>query len=46
MTYQAKLVGGPRTITNAVTEEHISGVFPVYFKRTITVRGNVVEFTR
>lgn len=46
MMSKANLTGGAKAITNAVTEEHLGGVPPFYFKRTITVSGNVIEFTK
>lgn len=44
MLQEAKLVGGSKALTNVLTEEHVGGVPPFYYKRTITVRANVVEF--
>jgi len=46
MIEQADLTSGSRTITNILTEEHVGGVPPFYYKRTLTVSGTVVEFTR
>ncbi|MFO7822901.1 MAG: DUF6567 family protein [Cyclobacterium sp.] len=46
MIEEADLTSGSRTITNILTEEHVGGVPPFYYKRTITVSGTVVEFTR
>jgi len=46
MMDKANLKGAPRAVTNTVTEEHIWGIAPIYFKRTVTVSGNVVEFTK
>ena len=46
MMSKANLTGSARAITNTVTEEHLGGVPPFYFKRTITVSGNVIEFTK
>lgn len=37
---------GSKAIVNAVTEEHLGGVPPFYYKRTITVSAYVIEFTR
>lgn len=45
MVSKAKLESGSRALVNVVTEEHIGGVPPFYFKRTITVSANVIEFT-
>ncbi|WP_375585232.1 DUF6567 family protein [Cyclobacterium xiamenense] len=46
MIEEADLTSGSRTLTNILTEEHIGGIPPFYYKRTITVSGTVVEFTR
>jgi hypothetical protein len=46
MLEKAELGAGPRAVVNVVTEEHAGGFFPIYFKRTITVSGHVIEFTR
>ncbi len=46
MVSKASLGSGSRALINVVTEEHIGGVPPFYFKRKITVSANVVEFTR
>ncbi len=37
---------GSKAIANIVTEEHIGGVPPFYYKRTITVSAHVIEFTK
>lgn len=44
MVKQAALMDGPRALVNIVTEEHIGGVPPFYYKRTITVSAHVIEF--
>lgn len=36
---------GSKALTNIVTEEHIGGLPPFYFKRTINVSALVIEFT-
>ncbi len=46
MMKKADLANGSRAITNVVTEEHVGGVPPFYYTRTVTVSGNVIEFTR
>jgi hypothetical protein len=46
MLKEADLTSGSRTITNVLTEEHVGGVPPFYYKRTLTVSGTVVEFTK
>jgi hypothetical protein len=46
MLKKADLSGGSKAIANVLTEEHIGGLFPIYFTRTIMVSGNVVEFTK
>jgi hypothetical protein len=45
MATAAKL-GGSRALVNIVTEEHIGGVPPFYYTRTITVSGHVIEFNK
>lgn len=44
MVAQADL-SGAKALTNVVTEEHIGGVPPFYYTRTITVSASVIEFT-
>ncbi|WP_162419374.1 DUF6567 family protein [Cyclobacterium roseum] len=46
MIEEADLTSGSRTLTNVLTEEHVGGVPPFYYKRTLTVSGTVVEFNR
>src|SRR5689334_20070442 len=41
MVAKAGLTGGARALVNIVTEEHIGGLPPFYYKRTITVSGHV-----
>lgn len=36
---------GSKALANLVTEEHVGGVPPFYYVRTITVTANVIEFT-
>lgn len=45
MVNKANLMGS-KALINIVTEEHIGGVPPFYYKRTITVSAHVIEFTR
>ncbi|OEK03761.1 hypothetical protein BFP97_05560 [Roseivirga sp. 4D4] len=45
MVKKAELTGS-RALVNIVTEEHIGGVPPFYYERTITVSAHVVEFTK
>jgi hypothetical protein len=44
MIENAKLDGTSRAIINVTLEEHNKFIF-VYFKRTITIHGTVIEFT-
>ena len=44
MIEKAKLEGTSKAIINVTLEEHNKFIF-VYFKRTITVHGTVIEFT-
>ena len=46
MMKKANLLNGSKAIINVMSEEHISGFFPFYDRRTITVSAQVVEFTR
>lgn len=46
MLAKANLVNSSRAIINVFTEEHVGGVPPFYYKRTITVSGYLIEFTR
>lgn len=36
---------GSRALTNILTEEHVGGVPPFWYKRTVTVSANLIEFT-
>jgi len=42
---KAAELSGSKALVNIVTEEHVGGVPPFFFKRTITVSAHVVEFT-
>ena len=46
MVSNANLKGSSRALINIVTEEHVGGVPPFYYKRTLTVSAHVIEFTR
>lgn len=46
MIKEASLDLGSRAIVNLVTEEHLGGVPPFYYTRTITVSAHVIEFTQ
>lgn len=46
MVTSANLLMGSKALTNVVTEEHVGGVPPFYYKRTITVSAQVIEFTK
>ncbi len=46
MVTSANLVSGSKALVNILTEEHVGGVPPFYYKRTITVSANVVEFVK
>jgi hypothetical protein len=46
MVENADLTSGAKALTNLVTEEHVGGVPPFYYTRTITVSANVIEFTK
>ncbi len=46
MMKKANLLNSSKAIINVMTEEHFSGFYPFFVRRTITVSGQVVEFTR
>jgi hypothetical protein len=46
MVGKANLINTSRALVNIVSEEHIGGVPPFYYKRTITFTAHVIEFTR
>ena len=46
MLEKAELGNGARAVVNVVTEEHLGGVFPFRYRRTLSVSGQVIEFTR
>lgn len=46
MLKKANLLNGSKAIINVMTEEHFSGFYPFYVKRTITVSAQVIEFIR
>jgi hypothetical protein len=39
-------LSGSQALINVVTEEHIGGVPPFHYTRTITVSATVIEFTK
>lgn len=46
MMENANLKNSSKAVINVTTEEHVGGVPPFYFVRTVTVSGNVVEFVK
>lgn len=46
MMKKANLLNGSKAIINVMTEQHFSGFFPFFVRRTITMNAQVVEFTR
>jgi len=46
MMDKANLNNGSKALVNIVTEEHICGVPPFYYKRTVTVCAHIIEFTK
>ena len=46
MVNSANLVSGSKALVNILTEEHVGGVPPFYYTRTITVSANVIEFVK
>ncbi|MEQ8303344.1 MAG: hypothetical protein RIB47_08140 [Cyclobacteriaceae bacterium] len=45
MVNNANITAGSKALVNVVTEEHVGGVPPLYYTRTLTVSANVIEFT-
>ncbi|XOV92900.1 MAG: DUF6567 family protein [Bacteroidota bacterium] len=45
MIDNAEMKVGSRALTNVLTEEHVGGVPPFFYTRTVTVRANLIEFT-
>jgi len=43
---QANLEGTSKALINVTSEEHLGGIPPFYYKRTLILRANVVEFTQ
>ena len=46
MVSKANLMNGSKALINIMTEEHLGGVPPFYYKRTVTVSAYVIEFTK
>lgn len=46
MVNAANLASGSKALANTVTEEHLGGVPPFYYTRTITVSAHVIEFIK
>ena len=46
MINKANLKGGSRAVINTIYEEHMGGVFPFYYKRTVTISSTVIEFSK
>jgi hypothetical protein len=46
MVNKANLINSSRALINVVTEEHVGGVPPFYFTRTVTFTAHVIEFTK
>jgi PBP1b-binding outer membrane lipoprotein LpoB len=46
MMKKANLLNGSKAIINVMTEQHFSGFFPFFVRRTVTVSAQVIEFTR
>jgi hypothetical protein len=46
MVNKANLTGGSKALINVITEEHVGGVPPFYYKRTVTVSATVIEFVK
>ena len=46
MINSANLVSGSKALVNVLSEEHLGGVPPFYYTRTVTVSANVIEFVK
>ncbi|WP_179020618.1 DUF6567 family protein [Winogradskyella forsetii] len=46
MLEKADIVGNAKVLTNIITEQHIGGYPPFFYTRTLTVKANVVQFTK
>jgi hypothetical protein len=46
MQRKADMKNSSRAIANVTSEEHIGGIMPFYFTRTVTVSANLIEFTK
>jgi len=46
MVENANLESGSKALINIVTENHIGGIPPFSYKRTVTVSSHVIEFNR
>lgn len=46
MVNNAGLDSGSKALVNILTEEHVGGVPPFYYTRTVNVSANVIEFVR
>jgi len=43
---KANLMSSSKALINIVSEDHLAGVPPFWFRRTITVSAHVIEFTK
>jgi hypothetical protein len=46
MLEKANILNGSKAIINIVTEEHLGGFPPFFYRRTITISANVIEFIK
>ena len=44
MVEEANIMGKSRALINLTTESHVTIVYPIFYRRTVTVSGHVVEF--
>lgn len=44
MVSKANLMSDSKALINVVTEEHVGGAPPLFYKRTITVSAHVIKF--
>ncbi len=45
MLKNADITGGSKAIINLTTEDHFGGLPPIFFQKTVTVSGHIIQFT-
>ena len=46
MLEKANLEGEAKVLTNIISEQHVGGYPPFFYTRTLTVKANVIKFTK